>query len=184
MSNFHDTLMLIPILAVSLLTQGCIGVGLFGRKTETLDSPRIAGTGIENVFDYHGFEHGSRIITVDQLRTDWGDPLSITPASTGCQEELWTYEFGRIWCGIAPLLVVPVPLVVPVGRQKVVFFLKDGQAIKAEVTNSGSSGFAFFLLTAEGPCKGLLWNDYSNERSAIMRGVQPPATNTPAMRTK
>ena len=150
-------LKLTSVLAVCLLVQGCVGLALFGTKTSTLDPPAIKDNAkFDNVWEYGGSKNIPKL-SAAMLRSNWGEPVSVEQSSTTNQVEIWTYKFDRIWCGITPCLVVPVPLVLPIGRQKVFFFVREGQVIKAEVVKSGSAGAVFFLLTAEGPCKCLVW---------------------------
>lgn len=153
MGKSHNTLKLTSILAICFIAHGCVGIAVFRTKTETLDPPAIEGeAAFHNVWEYGG-KRNIPHITDAILRASWGEPASIKPSSAICQDELWTYKFGRIWCGIVPCLVVPVPLLLPTGRERVIFFVRKGQVTKAEVVRSGSFGAVFFFLSAEGPFK-------------------------------
>jgi hypothetical protein len=172
MGTSQDMLKLIPALIVCMLTEGCVGIAVFGTKTQTLDPPAIRTPAqFDSVWEYGSTKNIPKI-TGDSLRVKWGEPASVELSSTTSPDELWTYKFGHFWCGIVLSPVVTVPLLLPVGRHKVVFFLREGQVIKAEVVKSGSAGSVFFLVTAEGPCKSMVWNDYEKQ-SPIVKPAEP-----------
>ena len=162
MGTSQNILKIMPALTVCLLTQGCVGVAVLGTRTQTLDPPAIRSPAqFDSVWEWGGSKNIPNI-TGDSLRAKWGEPASVEPSSTTSPDELWTYKFGHFWCGLVLSPVVTVPLLLPVGRHKVVFFVREGQVIKAEVVKSGSAGAVFFLLSAEGPCK-MVWSDYRKQ---------------------
>ena len=61
-------------------------------------------------------------------------------APRGDTDEIWTYKFGSIWEGVVPIVIVPIPLVLPVGREKVCFALRDGRVVSANVTEAHMVG--------------------------------------------
>ena len=178
MIKFRSILRALPLLSLCGLMQGCIGLAAFGKKTQVLDPPAIhSPADFENVWEYGGRTENIRSISATVLRTEWGLPSSITPASPECEYERWTYKFGPIWYGIGAMVVVPVPLVLPLSRKHVVFFLQDGRVVRTETSNTGSAGFIFAVLGPDGHGGGTAWNEFNDQ---VMRGVQPPASNTPA----
>lgn len=82
--------------------------------------------------------------TSEWLQENWGSPSHVRPAS-GASEEIWTYKFDRAWEGIVPFVIIPIPLILPVAKEKVCFSLHDGRVIGASITKAfvvgGTYGF-------------------------------------------
>jgi hypothetical protein len=140
---------LTAILAISLCAQGCVGVVTWGMKNQTFEPAMVLRKpSVDAVSRAPGgnTENPSAL----WLEAHWGQP-SHTNQVTGPQQfELWTYNFGRRWCGIMPCIIVPIPLVLPVGRERVVFYIRDGRVTHAEVTKLG--GYQIVAgLGPEGP---------------------------------
>jgi hypothetical protein len=89
--------------------------------------------------------------TSDWLRAHWGEPKSIALTKMEPREENWTYVFGLTWRGVIPCLIVPLPLAVPNGREKVVFVVRDSRIVSAEVTEQKSDYGGFAPFSPEGP---------------------------------
>lgn len=124
-------------LAACTLVQGCAGGFVARTKTKTFIPPSIREK--PNI-DAIGANGVTNLATADWLRKHWGRPRVITPASTESDVEVWTYRFGWAWCGLVPWVVVPVPLVAPVQRQKIVFHICDQKVIRADVVRSDLVG--------------------------------------------
>lgn len=123
------TLKFISVLALSLLLQGCVGIIVGGRDTTTIKSPSINPiVALEGVGQgSHGTEH-----TSEWLKSNWGSPASVKTVP-GSGAERWTYDFtGHCWVGVMPVVIIPIPLMVPMGREKVVFQIEDGRVISAK----------------------------------------------------
>ena len=138
MNKSRSGVKLIPILTACLLAQGCVGVLVGRRSTETFKQPSIA----EKPATYAIGDATSwrEAATSDWLRDHWGKPASIRPGPPETQGELWTYKFGPVWDGVVPCLIVPIPLVLPLGREKVVFLVREGEVVSADVLTFGFSG--------------------------------------------
>jgi len=68
------------------------------------------------------------------------------------KSELWTYEFDTIWGGVMPvLIVVPIPLRAPTGKEKIEFLLQEDRVIRATVTQATEQYGGVFLISPEGP---------------------------------
>jgi len=126
-----------PFLLLCLLLQGCIGGGIIKSKTSS----------------YHWYDSHSKtnaeVYTSTWLATNYGKPTSV---STNANEEVWTYQSDRIWAGVMPVVIVPIPLAVPVGRERIVFVIRDDRIVSAtqsrQQTVGGAVGFGY------GPCGG------------------------------
>ena len=137
MNKLQATLRVVPLLAVCLLAQGCVGFVVARTKTETFKNPRIWRVPSLTAVSTN---YSTNVATAAWLRDHWGRPASVRPASTQSPAERWTYKF-RIACyGVIPCVIVPVPLVVPATRQKVVFDVQEGRVVGADVVKSHFSG--------------------------------------------
>ena len=147
---------LIPVLAC-LLGNGCVGVGGWVCRTETAAfyQPYISDVaGLSGVRDqpWRG-DTNTVTYSAEWLRSHWGEPKSITSGLPS--EEVWTYKFGTCWSGVIPMLVIPIPLVLPLNSEKIMFQIRDGQVVRARrQTSARSGGGAGFGLGPEGPWAG------------------------------
>lgn len=142
------TFRFVSVLAVSLLSQGCVGVFVGGRDTTTIKNPSvIAVAGVDGVKE----GSSSAEYTAAWLKSNWGSPASVKAVSGGA-EERWTYDFEQqCWCGVMPMLIIPVPLMVPTGHEKVVFLLKDGRVVSAKRVKQYRAMAIAGLFSPEGP---------------------------------
>ncbi len=139
---------LIPLLPVCLLLQGCVGVVVCGRDTKTIKNPTIMEPPhVASVMEGVG---GTEYTTV-WLKAHWGTPTEVKTVSAET-EEVWTYNLKRqCWWGVVPMVIIPIPLVVPTGAEKVAFQIRDGRVLSAETVQRHTAGAAAGLLSAEGP---------------------------------
>jgi hypothetical protein len=131
-------LKLTPVLAACLLTQGCVGIFVARTKAETFKNPKIGDKPAMHAVQEAVSEMDSH--TAAWLEDHWGKPTTVRPVSRETQGERWTYKFRPAWCGVIPSFVIPVPLLLPVASEKVVFFVRDGQVAGAEVARWHCSG--------------------------------------------
>jgi hypothetical protein len=145
------------ILLACLLLQGCVGVMFPGARTETVREPVV---GEKSHYGVYRAYRQPRTTTVS-LTERWGEPASVaTLPSTG--DELWTYEFGTVWYGIIPCVVLPVPLALPLGREKVILRVRDREVISADViTCDFVGGACASLVGPDGPWAGAGWRKRS-----------------------
>jgi len=154
MNKLRATAKLVPILVVCLLGQGCVGVCVAHIKTETYKNPEIGYEPTVNLWEWECVRSkGSREnpLTAAWLQEYWGKPTSVRPGTKETQGELWTYKFGLVGSGVIPLLIVPVPLILPLAREKVVFLVRDGHVVSADVEALNLSVVGFGLLGPDGP---------------------------------
>ena len=147
---------LLALLAGCLLAQGCVGFVVARTKTQTFAPPSIGDKPATSaVWARTG---NTDNVTGAWLQGHWGKPASVMPASPESQGELWMYNLGTAWCGAIPCLVVPIPLVLPVAHQKVVFLMQEGQVVSADVTRFDFSGaYASMLGPDGGPIADAKW---------------------------
>lgn len=127
-------------LAAGFLTQGCVGIVTRGMETQTFEPAvvaRMPATFAVSSNSENGKEPWIENPTSLWLKQHWGEPPHIKPVSTPAQGELWTYSFDRKWCGVIPYIVAPLPLLLPIGRERVVFHICEGRVAKADVITIG-----------------------------------------------
>lgn len=129
--------MTVIITLMVFVLQGCGGVGLIamGNRTASVKNPVISknkGYMREGIAEVN-------LITSEELLDAWGKPDHIERVTTNKEE--WTYNFGLRWNGIfALVVVVPVPLIVPVGHKYVTFTVENGKLISAYMKDISRSG--------------------------------------------
>lgn len=123
------------------LLQGCVGFVIAKEHTEVTSNPVIA-LHRTSLFPAHA-QKSNPVYTAEWLQQHWGRPDRITrigSGSTAVADEVWTYRFGPIWKGVIPALIVPIPLVLPLGREKVSFTLHDGHVVSVSSTGPDTGG--------------------------------------------
>ncbi len=144
-------LKLLPVLTACVLLQGCVGIGWWTRDSTSINKPFISDRAdLEGV----GKSHNTFEYTGPWLHSHWGSPTSIRPASGLAGGEVWSYEFKRCWCGLIPMAIVPIPLVLPAGHEKVVFLVREGRVVNAKRVQCRHGGFGIGLVGPEGPWAG------------------------------
>jgi len=143
----------ISYLALVLLVQGCVGGGALTKHSEVVRDPVVPDIAGPALYPRDLSKMTNNVVyTAAWLETHWGKPASITQAGAGGRDEIWTYKFRLIWEGIVPVVVIPLPLALPVEREKVQFVLHDGCVTSAtqsqRKTVGGAVGFSL------GPCSG------------------------------
>jgi len=121
----------LAVLLLALACPGCIGLGLAtvgGREGEA-DSPHFGRTGYgDRVVDRR--DAGAEPIASALLLEQWGEPESRETQDDG--SELWRYKGMPSCAGVVLIvLVLPIPLVIPTGREYVEFEVRDGTVVRA-----------------------------------------------------
>jgi len=125
------------LLALLIAPSGCLGVASFGNHYGSTSTPRISrkpGLLLDGS-DAH-------VVSDTEVRRAWGEPDEVTRPGDGT--ELWTYVGGLRWNGVVLLVVfVPIPLLVPVGREQVTIRFRSGEAVFGEASASEETWEAF-----------------------------------------
>src|SRR6185436_8296771 len=112
----------------------CVGVVYYGAHHGELKSPSCARTP-PGSFQSSAPYAWNPVATSDLVRQDWGAPDQVEVHSDGI--ERWTYYGGVRWAGVVfCAVVVPIPLFVPVGRERVSIDFRGGVAESAEAVVS------------------------------------------------
>ena len=147
----HSLKKIILLFIVCLLTQGCVAVAVMKTRTQTFQNPiimdRIFVSGLSSADPKH-----KPTYTSAWLEAHWGKPTSIRHTGEGGRDEIWTYKFGHVWVGAgAMLVIIPVPLCLPVVREKAMFTIRDGQVVGAKNSTVECVGVvAGYVIGGEG----------------------------------
>ena len=161
---------MIPYFALCLFVQGCVGVAIQKTRITTIQDPIVP-----DQREYWPRQRESFVMTnavvysAAWLQDHWGKPASITHEGANDPGEIWTYKYDVIWEGIAPMVLVPIPLGLPVGREKVRFLLRDDRIISATHTEPRTVGGAYGFIM--GPC-GLVFAGAYSFGSIFDQGVE------------
>lgn len=119
----------LTIFIIAFLLSGCVGVATMHnieKKHEDLNF-KLMGRGF--LFDYQEKNHNYSKSHVIEI---WGEPDS---KEVGSSVEYWRYkQEGLAWAGVIPMIVIPIPLVVPVGRNSVTWGLKAMNLYRLQVS--------------------------------------------------
>jgi hypothetical protein len=147
---------MIPYLALCLIVQGCVGGAILKTHTTTIQDPVIPDKREYWPHQRETFDATNSVVySAAWLEAHWGKPASITHAGSGHPDEIWTYRYGVIWEGIQAMVLVPIPIALPVGREEIRFVLQDGQVVSVARNESRTVGGAYGYSI--GPC-GITWS--------------------------
>ena len=119
---------------------GCVGAAYYGTHCGSIENPSATST------PGHLFKGSAgHVATADQVRQDWGAASETQTCGDGV--ERWTY-FGAIrWKGVLVFAVVlPIPLLIPVGRERVSIDFRNGVAVAGDAITSEELWSAFLGL--------------------------------------
>jgi hypothetical protein len=139
---------LIFLAMICPLLQGCVGVVVLKTRTTVINDPVIPFyTEIpQPVSKQNSPEVTNTVVyTSEWLRTYWNNPDCVSHGA-GNSEEIWTYKSRRVWKGVVPFAIIPIPLILPVGQEKVCLTLRDGRVVSASTTRSATVGGTYGFI--------------------------------------
>lgn len=163
MSQIQRLKSLFLVLLTSTSLQGCVALFKYGEQTTQTEMPSVsvsakspsATSSLPPVISSGSDKQDGRWVstpTTTWLRENWGNPTRLKAISVEPKAELWTYEFDRIWAGVMPvLLVLPIPLRAPTGKEKIEFLLQEDRVVRATVTRATEQFGGVFLFSPDGP---------------------------------
>ncbi|WP_144391514.1 hypothetical protein [Pleionea sediminis] len=120
----------IVLLGVIHLT-GCIGFGATYSGTEVIEKPQLSSRYSDKKILESTEE--SELLTKDDVLEAFGKPTEVTTKDT---LEVLYYEGEREWCGLIPVVIVPIPLFLPVCETYKRFTIENDVVIKAEIKST------------------------------------------------
>ena len=132
------------ILLVLPLCQGCVAVGVYGRRT-------IETEHVGELFRDGTMPKGA--VPISSVMREWGEPNA--KETLGPDREEWTYRFGLRWKGVLLVLLLPIPLMVPVGYDRITLLVENGMAVSAKGVKG--SGIKYICGVIPGICFDFGW---------------------------
>lgn len=125
-------LVLLPLLS------GCMGIGFVRSRTTRFDD-------MERYFQNMP---GTSPRAAATLQQHWGEPREKLALNDG--RETWIYGHDLRWSGVMLYLLLPIPLLVPVGRETTSVDFENGQAVS--VSRVEESEICYICGFLPGPC--------------------------------
>ena len=142
---------MVPLLILCALAQGCVGVSVSTTKTQRFQNPQLAEEAcVRGLRTSTPGETNSPAISSAWLESHWGKPAAISRVAVGDTGEVWTYKFGLNWNGTILFVLIPIPLELPIGRERVELLVRDGQVVSGEQRFTHTAGG--ILGYSLGPC--------------------------------
>ena len=128
------------VFLVAITQAGCIGL-IVNTSEECKDA--IPFTGVHDIFVWTK-PSPENVTTKAEFLKDWGKPDEII--STSENEDTWIYK-KKLWCGVVPVFLLPVPLLLPMcdGFDRIEF-----QGNEAKRLHTRHIGMAGLVLIAGG----------------------------------
>jgi len=136
--------------------QGCVGGVILKTRTEVINDPLIPFySEIPQPMSRTNSPEATNIVvyTPDMLRKYWVTPDLVSQGAGS--EEIWTYKSRLVWKGVIPFVIIPIPLILPLEREKVCLTLRDGHVVSASTTRSHIAGATYGIFL--GPDGGGKW---------------------------
>jgi hypothetical protein len=135
-----------------VLLQGCVGAVVLKTRTEVINDPVIQfDSEIPQPISRKDSPEGTNTVvyTPELLLKYWNSPDLVSHGAGS--EEIWTYKSRLVWKGVIPFVIVPIPLILPLGKETVCLTLRDGHVVSASMTRSHTAGATFGMyLNPEG----------------------------------
>lgn len=128
----------VSFIALICLCSGCVGVSVTGDKSAVVNNPNISKN---KGYIGHTPLAPNRLVAESEVVKYWGSPDKVEVNDKGQKQLLYKRDEFR-WNGITLMMVVPIPLVVPVGHDYLSLTVDNGSVTSAYMkNNSGESGF-------------------------------------------
>lgn len=85
--------------------------------------------------------------TSKDFRRAWGDPKSIESSASLTR---WKYNIDIAWRGLVVFVVVPIPLMLPVGHNELILSFENDKLVEVS-REYGQGNYAICGLHSEGP---------------------------------
>jgi len=137
-------------LFVSLL-QGC-AVGLLTAHPQMLppvSNPTISSKEPEN----HGYTMDeAKISSCSQLESTWGKP---DETEANGSYSILKYKYGFVWTGVNLFIgpIIPIPLIIPVGRKSVDVTCKDNKIISTTDRDTHVTLYGCYYVLLDARCR-------------------------------
>jgi len=133
---------------LAAVTCGCVGVTVKHTNRTVWPAPRL----LVSTFGLLEVSDGSEPPASADVEALWGRPDAIELGGPG--EERWRYDSRELrWLGVIVYVVIlPVPLILPVGHESVTLTVRDGRVVAAEVVQEDEAQARVGFILDGGPC--------------------------------
>jgi hypothetical protein len=133
-------------LVLLLCLSGCFGSAIVFTETTVIADPLISQK--KGHIWVQTEMARERAIVASDLLNYWGEPDEIVKNNG---EETWIYQFGLRWNGLGVALIIPIPLIFPVGHEKLSFSMNgDKQIVSVTIEGQEDNGFLCMFLAHPG----------------------------------
>ena len=127
---------LIVLLVLITFLTGCMGVVAFGTNKETY-GPNVILTENRNK-QLMKSSSPQQVSKADVLKK-WGEPSQKIKDG---ELERWVYKLDDLsWTGIMPLVIIPISLMIPMGRYRTSMTFSGDRLIDSECVTKATTGF-------------------------------------------
>lgn len=131
------------VISMCMMLCGCVGIGvLYPKDYPTTDNPDVSV-----IAGHYSSHKTSYSLDCTEVIRKWGEPSQTYKNN---EETLLVYKHGITWAGIMPIIGVPIPIALPVGRKSTSLVCKGDQVIKAMRTGTGIAS-AYCGMISEKP---------------------------------
>jgi len=126
-------LRVVPLLILCVLASGCVGFNVTTTKTQSFEHPELGDRAYPHALrSTAAWGSNAPTYTSAWLESHWGRPKAIRPAAAPESGEVWIYSFDLNWNGAILFVLLPIPLEVPVGRERVELLVRDGRVVSGK----------------------------------------------------
>lgn len=152
------------------MLSGCFGIAVNSPVECVNETPY---TGVHDFFSMPSVNKERltpKASTKAEFLKKWGDPDKVISAAE--KEDVWVYE-RNLWCGVIPIAIIPVPLILPVcdGFDKIYFL--DGNAKRLHTRHTSTALF-FIGIGGSGSASDPICKYPIPYHTANSKGGKPP----------
>lgn len=143
--------LILMIILSSFLVAGCVGAGTITTRSDTTEigaSSWVRMCPTKEIGELTACKsEEARFLTVENFKSLWGEPKSY-----GSEEgqEYFVYNRSLAWRGVLVFIIIPIPLLLPVGHNETTLFFEHGKLIRT-IREEFKSNAAVCGLHSEGP---------------------------------
>jgi hypothetical protein len=127
----------VACIVLMCLCGGCVGVVVTGDSGAAVNGPNISK---EKGYIGHTPLAPDTYVTETELLQYWGTPDEVKFNDKGQKQLLYKRNAFR-WNGITLMVIIPIPLIIPVGHDFLLFTVENGNVASAYMkNNSGELG--------------------------------------------
>jgi hypothetical protein len=147
----HAPFVLRPLLTLTFLAilpclSGCFGFGTLFTDTNVVENPVISQK--KGRLWFKTDKPRERPILASEVLDYWGEPDEIIKHDS---TEVWIYQFGLRWNGLGVALIIPIPLIVPVGHEELSLLIdEDRHLVSVKIEGQQDNGFLCMFLAHPG----------------------------------